>query len=155
MVLLEIPSDIALSIRHVCQTLFSILILLLLTLFKIIHFVLAPIPDKSPPCAPSPCGPNAICREIADLPSCSCLSGYIGSPPHCRPECTNHNDCPNNLACISEKCKDPCVGSCGVNAICSVINHIPICTCLENYIGDPFSNCYPPPPPRKLPLDLF
>lgn len=101
------------------------------------------------PCAPSPCGPYAQCRNIRDSPSCSCSQGYIGSPPNCRPECIINSECPSNRACIREKCQDPCLGSCGVGAQCNVINHIPICTCSQGYTGDPFSNCIPKPPECK------
>ncbi|KAG8227100.1 hypothetical protein J437_LFUL007437 [Ladona fulva] len=98
------------------------------------------------PCYPSPCGPHAQCQNVRGVPSCSCLPGYIGSPPGCRPECTINSECPSNLACLREKCRDPCPGSCGVNAQCSVINHTPICTCPQGYTGDPFFNCQPTPP---------
>lgn len=77
------------------------------------------------------------------------MSNYVGSPPNCRPECTINAECPSNKACMTEKCRDPCPGSCGANARCNVINHIPICTCPDGYTGDPFSNCYPKPPERK------
>lgn len=103
-------------------------------------------PTITNPCYPSPCGPNSECRNIGDNPSCSCLTGYLGSPPHCRPECTINSECSSNLACIKEKCRDPCSGSCGVLASCAVINHIPICTCPEGYTGDPFRYCEVKPP---------
>lgn len=72
---------------------------------------------------------------------CSCLPNYIGRSPNCRPECTINSECPANLACINEKCGDPCPGSCGLYAQCSVTNHRPICTCPVGYTGDPFANC--------------
>lgn len=102
------------------------------------------------PCIPSPCGPYSECRDIGGTPSCSCLANYIGSPPNCRTECIINSDCSSNLACINQKCKDPCLGSCGVSAQCNVINHLPICICFEGYTGDPFSYCQPKPPPRKF-----
>jgi hypothetical protein len=101
------------------------------------------------PCNPSPCGLYSQCRDINGSPSCSCLSTYIGSPPNCRPECSINSECPSNKACIQEKCRDPCLGACGFNAICTVINHTPACSCSERDTGDPFTNCYPKPPPRK------
>lgn len=58
-------------------------------------------------------------------------------------------ECSSNLACIGQKCQDPCPGSCGLNAECHVTNHIPICQCPEGFIGDPFSNCYAKPESRK------
>jgi hypothetical protein len=69
------------------------------------------------------------------------LPNIIGRPPNCRPECTFDRDCPSNLACLQQRCKDPCPGSCGQNAICSVINHKAICTCIAGYTGDPFVAC--------------
>ena len=99
---------------------------------------------------PSPCGPFALCMDRGGYPSCSCSDNYIGSPPNCRPECTINSECISNKACINERCKDPCPGSCGLNALCRVVNHTPMCTCPEKYSGDPFNNCYPQPQlPRK------
>lgn len=95
------------------------------------------------PCYPSPCGPNSKCRVIGETGVCSCLENYIGRPPNCRPECTLNSECPRNLACINEKCKDPCPGSCGSYTTCIVNNHQPICKCYEQYTGDPFSSCTP------------
>lgn len=120
--------------------------------FLWINHILAPEPEKpllvKNPCVPSPCGANAICQDIGGVPSCSCLAGYIGNPPFCRPECSINSECQSNLACIQEKCTDPCPGSCGAGAICNVQNHIPVCSCLEGYTGDPFSNCFLKPLPR-------
>lgn len=95
----------------------------------------------SNPCIPSPCGPNSDCRVHETRAVCSCLIGMLGTPPNCRPECVIHQDCPSHLACVSNKCKDPCIGSCGINAICLTQNHRPICSCMEGYTGDPFSGC--------------
>lgn len=106
--------------------------------------------EVTQPCLPSPCGPNSECRVINNGPSCQCLSTYIGSPPNCRPECIINSDCPSNRACIRQKCTDPCLGSCGVGTQCSVINHVPMCICLQEYTGDPFTNCYPMPPQCKI-----
>lgn len=93
------------------------------------------------PCRPSPCGPNSQCREINDHAICSCMAGYIGVPPMCRPECVVSSECPLNKACISEKCADPCPGTCGSNARCNVVNHNAICSCSPGYTGDPFTGC--------------
>lgn len=104
------------------------------------------IPESPPapvnPCVPSPCGPFSQCRNMGGYPSCSCLETYVGLPPNCRPECVINADCPSDKACINEKCRDPCPGSCGLNTRCSVYNHIPTCTCEEGYVGDPFVNCH-------------
>lgn len=42
---------------------------------------------------------------------------------------------------MKQKCRDPCPGTCGVNARCQVINHNPICTCKAGFTGDPFVTC--------------
>lgn len=99
--------------------------------------------EKDPvnPCVPSPCGPNSECRAFGESPSCSCRQGFIGSAPNCRPECISNSECASNLACINNKCKDPCPGSCSDNAECRVVNHSPMCVCLTGYVGDPFTQC--------------
>lgn len=90
------------------------------------------------PCAPSPCGPNAIC----DNGDCKCLPEYFGNPYEaCRPECILNSECPRDKTCLRNKCRDPCPGICGQNARCDVVNHIPVCSCPSGYIGDPFVNC--------------
>lgn len=104
-----------------------------------------PITSVTPisPCEPSPCGPNSICRNINGRPTCSCQTGFFGSPPSCRPECVVNSECNQQLSCINHRCQDPCVGICGINAVCKVFNHNPICSCMENYVGDPFEQCSP------------
>lgn len=99
------------------------------------------------PCQPSPCGPNAECKVSGETPSCSCLPEYIGSPPNCKPECISNSECANHLACINQKCKDPCPGTCGVNAECKVVNHVPNCVCISGYEGNPFVQCQIVTPP--------
>jgi hypothetical protein len=113
-------------------------------------FLVAPVERKAEnPCVPSPCGPNSQCRVIGSQAACSCLPNYVGQSPNCRPECSINAECPSNLACINERCKDPCPGSCGLNARCSVVNHNAVCTCLEGYEGDSTVQCSLIPPPRK------
>lgn len=99
-------------------------------------------PAEVHPCTPSPCGPNSQCREISGQAVCSCLADYIGNPPTCRPECIINSDCNLNEACSNQKCRNPCVGTCGVGANCQVINHKPICSCKSGLTGDPFTRCY-------------
>lgn len=94
------------------------------------------------PCLPSPCGANAVCREQNGAGSCSCLLEYFGNPYEgCRPECVINSDCVPDRACIRNKCQDPCPGTCGQNADCQVVNHLPSCTCRIGYTGDPFRYC--------------
>lgn len=96
------------------------------------------------PCAPSPCGPFSECRMFNGHAVCSCQSGYVGSPPSCRPECMVSSECALNRACVNQKCADPCPGTCGLNARCQVINHNPICSCHAGFTGDPFTRCLKP-----------
>lgn len=117
-----------------------ILLILLLKFIITICFIFTVAVTK--PCDPSPCGPNSICREINNQAECSCIQGFIGNPPTCRPECIQSADCSPSLACINRKCQDPCPGSCASNAACSVKNHNPICTCPPKYTGSPFTYCY-------------
>lgn len=109
----------------------------------IIIFLASPLPESGP-CDPSPCGSNAICKELNRVGSCICLPDYIGNPYEgCRPECILNSDCPANKACINTKCTDPCPGTCGLNAECQVINHLPICNCYPRHTGNPFTSCKP------------
>lgn len=93
------------------------------------------------PCLPTPCGPNSLCRVVGGHAVCSCQEGYLGSPPSCRPECVVSSECPQNRACMSQKCRDPCPGTCGLQAQCQVVNHNPICSCPPHFTGDPFIRC--------------
>ena len=102
---------------------------------------MTPEPVVVEPCEGDPCGRYAQCRNMNGIAACSCLPGYVGSPPNCRPECRIHSECPSNLACINEKCRDPCPGACGAYAECSVNKHNAVCRCQQGYEGDPFSSC--------------
>lgn len=105
-------------------------------------FVVQQPVEAADPCNPSPCGPNAQCRDGI----CTCLPEYQGDPySGCRPECTMNSDCARVKSCINQKCRDPCPGTCGQGARCDVINHVPSCTCPEGYTGDPFTYCRPVP----------
>lgn len=93
------------------------------------------------PCVPSPCGPNSACRAVGNTPACSCQPGYLGVPPSCRPECVSNSECSQSMACVNQRCKDPCAGVCGEGAVCRVVNHNPICNCPRDMTGDPFVRC--------------
>lgn len=118
-----------------------LLIFLLSNSYGICFLAEIPVIPRDP-CDPSPCGPNSQCRVAGESPSCSCLPEFQGSPPNCRPECISNGECPNHLACINQKCKDPCPGVCGTNAECRVVSHAPNCFCNAGYIGDPFIRCF-------------
>lgn len=107
-----------------------------------LFLIIVTVPDEIHPCTPSPCGPNSQCREYNGQAICSCLPGFMGAPPTCRPECIVNSDCKQNEACFNRKCRDPCPGTCGTNAKCQVISHSPVCICLPGYTGDPFTRCH-------------
>jgi len=111
-----------------------------------------PIPQEYlNPCEPSPCGINAICKEQNGAGSCTCLTEYYGNPYEgCRPECVLNTDCASNKACSNYKCKNPCPGTCGQNAECQVVNHLPMCSCYQGYTGDPFRYCHQIPLPQRM-----
>lgn len=111
----------------------------------LLNFIAPVVTEKPPnPCHPSPCGANAVCKERNGAGSCTCLPEYFGDPyTGCRPECVTNSDCDRSKACINNKCKDPCPGTCGLHAECRVLNHAPSCTCLPDYTGDAATACHP------------
>lgn len=77
------------------------------------------------------------------MPKCKCVPPFIGNPymDGCEAECIVNHDCDNHLACFNQHCRDPCPGVCGSNAKCEVVEHVPVCSCLPGYTGDPFGSC--------------
>ena len=111
--------------------------------------------EQVTPCIPNPCGSNALCRELNGAGSCKCIENYFGNPYEgCRPECTLNSDCQSNRACIKNRCQDPCPGTCGQNADCQVVNHLPSCSCRIGYSGDPYRFCNIIPNDRKIKNNL-
>lgn len=108
-------------------------------------FAVKPVEEAAHPCNPSPCGTNAICKEMNGAGSCTCLPEFYGDPySGCRPECVINSDCSKAKSCRNNKCVDPCPGTCGINAECTVINHTPTCICLPGFTGNPSSSCHQP-----------
>lgn len=143
------------NFAHVFDS-FSEAIFFIVTPFIFTRRVRIAIPKEqdATPCNPSPCGPNAECRERNGAGACFCHAGFEGNPYDgsvgCRRECDTSADCADKLACVRYKCVDPCIGICGTYAICNVENHVPTCTCPTGYTGDPFRACkQAPPTPRK------
>lgn len=100
-----------------------------------------PIPVEQP-CNPSPCGTNAVCKELHGAGSCACYDGYVGDPyVGCRPECVQNSECAWDKACVNNKCRNPCVGACGLHADCKVTHHTPACFCPDGFTGNPLSSC--------------
>lgn len=104
------------------------------------------------PCGDSICGIDAECAMKNHAVSCTCPENYDGNPfercvkivePTKREECQLNADCGQSTACVRGKCVDPCSEFCGKNAMCKVVNYIPICTCPADYSGNPSVECRP------------
>ena len=65
----------------------------------------------------------------------SCFSCTVG--------CKDDEDCAGSVACVNERCIDPCIvnNPCGENARCSYINGLYECQCEIGYKGDPYDGC--------------
>ena len=57
--------------------------------------------------------------------------------------CANNQECPDHAACRNRLCINPCAydNPCAPNANCRVVNHEPVCTCPDGYIGSPETSC--------------
>lgn len=100
--------------------------------------------DPEEHCRPSPCGRNTQCEILNGVPTCSCLTGYIGNPlTECRHECEHDSECGSNEMCRDYKCIAACT-QCGSGAQCvRVTNHRAVCECPTGYIGSPYTECKP------------
>lgn len=112
--------------RYVCRCFVSYIILSNNISFKMLNCLkslfpaLPPIADlPSNPCDPNPCGPYSKCLigSGGTQAVCSCLSGYRGSPPACKPECVISSECTGTQACVNWKCVQVCNGICAVGKL--------------------------------------
>jgi len=99
-----------------------------------------------PVCRDGVCGENALCEARNNRATCKCPPDFLGDGfTRCYTECTRHDDCSQNQACVKFKCRDPCFepdpNVCGQGANCEVRNHKPICSCPRGFTGDPFQSC--------------
>ncbi|KAK0080814.1 hypothetical protein PV325_013289 [Microctonus aethiopoides] len=104
------------------------------------------------PC-PGSCGIDALCYTINHTLLCECPRCYYGDPnDKCQSftealdpskECENSTSCGMSEKCILDLCRNPCPGSCGINAICTVLKHEPNCRCPKCYEGDALIKCEP------------
>ncbi|CAG0892378.1 unnamed protein product, partial [Cyprideis torosa] len=103
-----------------------------------------------------PCNPPAECSVQNHDISCRCPDGYEGNPQTgCTPVvvgCRSDSECPPSLACINGQCQNPCevLHPCAPNAICKVIDTLPVrtitCECPEGYFGNAVVECRQTPP---------
>lgn len=109
-------------------------------------------PKERNPCSEgNPCAQTAECSVQSERAVCKCPAGMIGDPfRNCfkelntAPECRSDSDCSSALACINEKCRDPCAerNPCAQNAECRVSQHRPLCYCQQGWGGNPQTQCY-------------
>lgn len=107
-----------------------------------------------------PCARNALCINTQGGYECNCPPGTVGDPyirgcEKLEEGCKSNEDCPNDKICDNgtKQCISPCF-ICGPSAICTVTNHVALCTCPSELIGDPYDKvhgCYVPPPPKTEP----
>lgn len=99
------------------------------------------------PCDPNPCAVGAVCSASpSGQPLCSCPDGMGGDPTSVGGcvgyECQTDDDCSADNACMGFRCRNPCPGSCGINAECRVEKHHPVCACAAGLTGHPLKRCY-------------
>lgn len=94
------------------------------------------------------CTNNKKCHVLNHRPVCICETGYAVNEAgdlFCaptKPECRNNDDCASNLACLKNKCVDPCPFIvCGKNKTCSVFAHKPVCICAKDCQPSTISIC--------------
>lgn len=77
---------------------------------------------------------------------CVCPEGTRGDPTSyegCqKTECQSDRDCDIDKACFGSACRNPCEGACGLNTHCVVEQHRPVCSCIAEYTGNPYTKCY-------------
>uniref|UniRef100_A0A1A9ZCQ3 EGF-like domain-containing protein n=1 Tax=Glossina pallidipes TaxID=7398 RepID=A0A1A9ZCQ3_GLOPL len=95
-------------------------------------------------CSENPCHITARCENLPGSYRCVCPEDTVGDAftKGCAApkECYKHDDCSQTLACINDKCSNPCSEiACGPNALClKSENHQAFCECPSGYLGDPF-----------------
>ncbi len=59
--------------------------------------------------------------------------------------CSSDSECPDYSACENKLCINPCAvrDPCAPLATCRVVNHEPICTCPDGFVGLPTTECRP------------
>lgn len=95
------------------------------------------------------CDSNKKCEVRNHRPVCVCKGFVVNNAGElkCKPEsieCTRDNECSSNLACINNKCQNPCLAGkkspCAKNKVCEVLDHKPVCVCLDD-CNPTFSIC--------------
>lgn len=109
----------------------------------------------------NPCSSRAECRVLNHLPICRCPPRFTGNPyvncqPEVRPECREDSDCPDKLACLGNKCQNPCliIHPCTEPSECRVLPTYPIrtmvCVCPSGYVSSGSGTCQATKPILKI-----
>lgn len=107
-----------------------------------------------PVCDKNSCGKGAYCVGTNHAIKCSCNERTYGDPyVECRQqsptECSVDADCPSKLACINDRCTNPCTQQnvCSKEQTCSVLDSLPlrilVCKCPPETVSDERGNCKP------------
>jgi hypothetical protein len=105
----------------------------------------------------NPCAPTAECQVSRHTAGCYCPVGFLGDPyVECKPPpvetgpvCFYDEECPLGLACIKERCLNPCyeIQPCHPSAFCEVVDTRPwrtmICSCREGWVPLDDRSCRP------------
>lgn len=90
------------------------------------------------------CEDNKKCVVRRHKPVCVCKFGFVVNEKGeltCaldKQECLSDDQCESNSACIQGQCKNPCMASakynppCPPEKACQVLNHKPICICMDD-----------------------
>lgn len=86
------------------------------------------------------CEANKMCEVRKHEPTCICKHGFVVNSVGefvCATgpiECRANDECASNLACVNNKCVNPCsVGQpCPPSKQCDVLNHQPVCICVKD-----------------------
>lgn len=88
------------------------------------------------------CEENKKCETRRHRPVCVCKAGFVVNEYGeltCAPdkrECQRNDECASNMACMENKCKNPCVSgrepACPADKACQVLDHKPLCICMKD-----------------------
>lgn len=86
------------------------------------------------------CETNKKCEVRNHKPMCVCKGFVVSNTGEltCKPDridCNRDNECASNLACINNKCQNPCAARkspCSEDKACEVLDHKPVCICLQD-----------------------
>lgn len=109
-----------------------------------------------PVCDDDTCADTANCRGQQHQPKCYCPPGTSGNPfvdcvAHIQPEpeCRSDSDCLSQLACINNRCANPCAvdNMCSPDQECRILDTLPlrtmVCQCPPDTLVDPSGRCVP------------